>query len=544
YDVGNLADALLRRGIPAVLAMAERIPDDVALNLSRLFYRNLKQGQAIDLSLNRARQGLLSSYGSSQLYWALPILYLHPEFDGHLRGAEGSAKAESDWEPEFPTYEDLEDPTEYDRDRPDIATLFQELVQDPGFQEASTPEHPPDPLVVPIADAEQINHFTQGQMGQDAQQFFKLAQILQQQGDLTGAIEALGDALNLDPNNPLIYHQLGMVFQAYGNLPDALRSYKLALQLDPSYQPTQAAIDQLTHASGSHGTVLAEPATEGLASLNGLSPAQKANFGDRQPEPKKPFPWAIAGSVSIAATALIGLGVTASHFLPSISSWVSTSSSPGAPTQIDPSNSQNNQQLFALATQKFQQNQISAGLEAVEQMLDQGAIVQAEEALKSVPNDQLDIAPVQFLRGRAAWESANRGGITSSRQDDARRAFEQAVQANPNDPLYQTAFGFALYEQGRLNEAIGAWLRANELVGQQTNAPNAVDAYAGLALGLMQDAKRPNNKQHEKLRQEALKLRDRALQTNAAAFTDETLGNNWLWSPKAIADWKKLAQEK
>ena len=86
---GNLAEALVRRGIPAVLAMAERIPDDVALNLSRLFYRNLKQVYPVDLSLNRARQGLVSSYSSNQLYWALPILYLHPEFDGNLQSLDG-----------------------------------------------------------------------------------------------------------------------------------------------------------------------------------------------------------------------------------------------------------------------------------------------------------------------------------------------------------------------------------------------------------------------------------------------------------------------
>lgn len=80
----NLAEALIRRGIPSVLAIAERIPDKVALTLSRLFYRNLKQGYSIDLSLSRARQGLLSSYGSNQLFWILPILYIHQEFDGFL----------------------------------------------------------------------------------------------------------------------------------------------------------------------------------------------------------------------------------------------------------------------------------------------------------------------------------------------------------------------------------------------------------------------------------------------------------------------------
>ncbi len=88
---GNLAEALVKRGIPAVLVMAERIPDEVALNLSRLFYRNLKQGYPVDLSLSRSRQGLISSYGSDQLYWALPILYLHPKFDGYLQPIPATA---------------------------------------------------------------------------------------------------------------------------------------------------------------------------------------------------------------------------------------------------------------------------------------------------------------------------------------------------------------------------------------------------------------------------------------------------------------------
>ncbi|WP_332988217.1 CHAT domain-containing protein [Microcoleus sp. A006_D1] len=83
----NLTEALVKRGIPVVLAMAESIPDDVALTLTRLFYRNLNQGYPVDLSLSRARAGLISAYGSHQLYWALPILYQHPDFDGYLTGA-------------------------------------------------------------------------------------------------------------------------------------------------------------------------------------------------------------------------------------------------------------------------------------------------------------------------------------------------------------------------------------------------------------------------------------------------------------------------
>jgi len=84
----NLAQALVQHGLPATIAMAERIPDEVAIALTRLFYRNLDQGYPIDISLSRARQGLVAAYGSQQLYWALPVLYLHPHCDGHLLASE------------------------------------------------------------------------------------------------------------------------------------------------------------------------------------------------------------------------------------------------------------------------------------------------------------------------------------------------------------------------------------------------------------------------------------------------------------------------
>ncbi|MGD1702998.1 CHAT domain-containing protein [Dapis sp. BLCC M229] len=90
----NLAEAMVKRGIPGVLAMAERIPDEVSLILTRLFYRNLNQGYPIDLSLNRARQGLISAYGSHELYWALPVVYLHQEFGGYLIEQQNDSKNE------------------------------------------------------------------------------------------------------------------------------------------------------------------------------------------------------------------------------------------------------------------------------------------------------------------------------------------------------------------------------------------------------------------------------------------------------------------
>ncbi|MFG6104902.1 CHAT domain-containing protein [Leptothoe sp. EHU-05/26/07-4] len=86
----NLANALVNRGIPGVIAMAERIPDDVAITFTRLLYRNLKQGNPIDLCLNRTRQGLISAHDSNYSYWALPILYMQPGFDGYLASKPGN----------------------------------------------------------------------------------------------------------------------------------------------------------------------------------------------------------------------------------------------------------------------------------------------------------------------------------------------------------------------------------------------------------------------------------------------------------------------
>lgn len=86
----NLVQALVNRGVPSVIAMAERIPDEVAISFTQLFYKNLRKGYPIDLSLSRTRQGLISAFGSDQHYWALPILYLQPDFEGYLvRGDQG-----------------------------------------------------------------------------------------------------------------------------------------------------------------------------------------------------------------------------------------------------------------------------------------------------------------------------------------------------------------------------------------------------------------------------------------------------------------------
>ena len=94
----NLMQALVNRGVPSVIAMAERIPDEVAIAFTQLFYKNLRKGYPIDLSLSRTRQGLIAAFGSDQHYWALPILYLQPDFDGYLMGDAPATESDRDAE--------------------------------------------------------------------------------------------------------------------------------------------------------------------------------------------------------------------------------------------------------------------------------------------------------------------------------------------------------------------------------------------------------------------------------------------------------------
>ncbi len=277
YGEGNLAEALVKRGIPAVLAMAERIPDDVALNLSRLFYRNLRRAYPVDLSLNRARQGLVSSYGSHQLYWALPTLYMHPEFDGFLQPLV--AQGEEEWTTPSPNWEpaaipghnqatfalDLDNPfdavsygDEEDWLEPELPTglrgesagdsvaqLVQQLSQggpsgESLYSPASLEENLlPDPLSVsdlaPSLGSRSSPSTANppSNSGKAAISFAELEDLLADTNRLTSAIAACLQSIQRDPGNAQSYRDLGQVLAEQGHLSEAIAAYGQALHLNP-----------------------------------------------------------------------------------------------------------------------------------------------------------------------------------------------------------------------------------------------------------------------------------------------------------------------
>ncbi|MGD2183847.1 CHAT domain-containing protein [Lusitaniella coriacea] len=80
----SLAEVLIHHGVPAVLAMRDLIADREALSFIETFTEALAQRMPIDLAVAMARQQLLTLYKFNQPAWTLPILYMHPEFEGEL----------------------------------------------------------------------------------------------------------------------------------------------------------------------------------------------------------------------------------------------------------------------------------------------------------------------------------------------------------------------------------------------------------------------------------------------------------------------------
>jgi hypothetical protein len=87
----SLAEVLIHHGVPAVLGMRDTITDEEALSFIQAFAKALAERLPIDQAVAVARQHLLTLYRFNQQAWTLPVLYMHPEFEGELlKPIEGS----------------------------------------------------------------------------------------------------------------------------------------------------------------------------------------------------------------------------------------------------------------------------------------------------------------------------------------------------------------------------------------------------------------------------------------------------------------------
>ncbi len=662
---GNLAEALVKRGIPAVLAMAERIPDDVALNLSRLFYRNLRRAYPVDLSLNRARQGLVSIYGSHQLYWALPTLYMHPEFNGFLQPlaaeveeawtqASGSAESAGEvvgkgvnfsLEQENPfdavSYSDSHDLEPDDLDTvdlpgpelapsppremasgltPPVARLVEQLSQgskrageDP-FSPASLDEDllPDMPALLSgkgalrgtsgkagnpsgmegteaasfselegmLADTNRLTHAiaaciqaTQSDPS-DAGAYRRLGQVLAAQGHLSEAIAAYDQALHLNPHFAEVHNDVGLVLSQQGQIAEAVRSYSMAVRLNPTFMEAQHNLRAAQQRQGvgvstdAQGMAAQQAVLEPISGRSATAGSSERSHTPRagsvatvgsprpgllsvQADARVPhWPWRWLGGGILGATVLIGTAwFTYSQMNPPLNIRVVPSPATLVPPQGDWQQMDTNQAMAA-AARLLEQGQVAAAQPVIQALLDRGALKEANAALNPVLDKQAENPAINFLVGQVAWRAWIAGDKTYA-VDDARRRWETAANLEPQNPVYQNALGFAYYEEGKFDRAGKAWLRTLEVQKASTPAgsqnleaaPDALNAYAGLALTLVKTAEKAGATDRAEKMAQARNLRQQVMTAGGMRFSPAELARdkkNWLWSEKAIRDWQSL----
>ncbi|MEO1592616.1 MAG: CHAT domain-containing protein [Cyanobacteria bacterium J06632_22] len=526
----NLAQALVNRGIPAVIAMAEQIPDDVAIDFTKLLYRNLRKGSPIDLTLNRTRQALLTSYSSRQHYWALPILSMQPSFNGYLSSADSAVADEFDqmlFQPVRPSLKDLAQP---------------KVTTNPPTQPPVAPQDGPVQNGADISATETAAAPTNGDIAEsdleslvETLEYEELLSYSEDSAVMADLVKQLSQPPTPDTIIPADTEE--------SLLPEPLETPGLSIYDDlPTEAPTRA------HSSDdTESTEATTPASVPEPETPPNPPAAESTAVDSpQPQPTRSR-WqrpAVLGGIAIAAVAALAL-----------------------PTLFS-SNSEDGPRLGALGNNTVLQSEqsLNAGNydEAAEYL---GALIlndQYADALALITDNPLSFqsnAEIAFLRGRAQWELYKRQSQGDYSPGDAISSWELALDLEPHWPDALVALGFAYYAKGEPEKAEEIWQQAIEVskgrfftaqtlaasVEPKEAGSGIINAYAGLAIVRYQFAAITiDDDIDEALWQEAVEAKNTALADSGTAFLSSNLGRSWLWVETTIGDWDqtkdKLAQ--
>lgn len=539
----NLVQALVNRGVPSVIAMAERIPDEVAISFTRLFYKNLRKGYPIDLSLSRTRQGLIAAFGSDQPYWALPILYLQPDFDGYLT----------------------------QRDRAADDHLDPETLEAPE----TLPNRPSDatPAVVApdIVTATLIEHLEVSTPTETVEEDL-VADFVKQLSESPTPVD--------EPPMPADHEEV--------------------LVGEESERAKMAIYDTLPEVPLQEETVPPQASTSlPLASQEGpreSSPSSQQIFPRpqrRRTAEQSVFIWFALGLVGIVG--VIGLGALALRWanrLPAAPVITSSDSPPSLPSSDVSSDAD---ALLRKAEQALQQERFADARNDFELALTQELMGNTEaqavsDAIWASVSDTQN-PDLLYLQGRIHWQEIARLGESSASYEvgfETRRLAAQARAAwdQTEDTFLKgrIARGFAHYVTGDWDGAIDHWEAALALHEQQRSRqaepaqnpvvdPVILHAYAGLVIartrvaelnleGLAEDERLATASAED---QERLTIEtDRELSIAREAFrrlqeldvdgqmsvenlqrldSSPETWNNWLWTDDLIREWDEISTE-
>ncbi|HZG37060.1 MAG TPA: CHAT domain-containing protein [Nodosilinea sp.] len=483
----NLVQALVNRGVPGVIAMADRIPDDVALTFTQLLYRNLHQGHPIDLCLSRVRQGLMSAYGSNQPFWMLPLLYLRPDFDGYLYAGDrpGAALVDADLSEVALLLPD------YSTD-PDISGLAAEMLtrQAADLPSDSTAPHlydwlqdgaPPEP---DAAVAQLVQQLSQPSAPAD-----ELPLAADPAEDLRPQTEVAAQAVPLPPSPPAV------------PVADGIAAKTFAPQHRWSVPPNLLVWGSLSLAG--LGAVLGLTITT-LSTLN--RPTQPATVEPSVASDGLAQPGSDPALLSSAISALaLDRTATASPLLEQLLDRNDLSAVASA--------------LATLAEPQLQDPDIAyvRGRLAWQQMVsDPAAGTSASDAMR---------AWLEATQGRPDFLKAWVGlGFAHYALGD----YGEAIQA------WERAIALDQAQRRDIDPAAGPQVAANV----------TINAYAGLAMAYQKESDiTVLPEERAPFQQQAYSYYTQVLTLDPTLVNPNTLALNWLWSPPLIADWQTTVGE-
>jgi tetratricopeptide (TPR) repeat protein len=541
----NLAEALVSRGIPAVLAMAERIPDNVALNLTRLFYRNLKQGYPVDLSLSRARQGLISSYGADQLYWALPVLYLHSDFDGYLTPGDRSETNPADTLIRSPHVYELPDFSEADSLNDDANNGADVSINEPNLPDradgVNDHSHDADDAVDDLDDLEDFDPLPS-----------TVASLIQELSN--GAEGGDSNSLTSTPST-------------FGNPPDGVEHDPS--QANSTEWETPPPISSPDGGDEEPGQLVPVPPSEHQLSPIKLNLEQYRSpwwwLGEHPAQRRRSLLLMLSGFLGVVAIALwVGHRQSVLPVSPETPTPTIETESPSSPVDENGAVNLHTADVATLqetAISAFIRNDLETGKQAVETLLNRNELPPAEAALSTVPSDQLGDPAISFLRGRLSWQLIQAGDPDAS-LEDVRRFWESSVREAPDSAEYLNALATAYYAQGQTEEAAKTWLQVIRLHAsspETTVEPSedvlpetiilpaepvsdrqVLNAYAGLALCFEKMSADQYPEWQSLYTSKADEIQKALLMSAPDEFSPLGLRQNWLWNDAMIADWEAI----
>ena len=206
----GVADMLVRRGIPAVVAMQFEVSDDAAVEFAPALYGALAAGRPVDAAVAEARKAM---YTVSPLEWATPVLYLRAE-DARLFTITRQTPQTDIRYTRAPANEAAARVEEGNRlcERDALAeagAAYREAIRlDPGYAPA---------------------HSGLGAVLRDTKRYPE-------------AEAAYREAIRLDPANAPAHSGLGAVLRDTKRYPEAEAAYREAIRLDPGYAPAHSGL--------------------------------------------------------------------------------------------------------------------------------------------------------------------------------------------------------------------------------------------------------------------------------------------------------------